>query len=620
MKEKKLPRFFKVFSDFFHKIVYNINAYIDIYVYEPSFTVHFSDKNIKCTWGLTERMVNNELLLKVSEMIKEHPESMEINREALKYVAKRYPIGRIYSVVYIDVKMLPFDKEKSETLLLDTDNYSLEGKFDVEMEFGKCGRIISSVYPTKEAGEFSEEQKSDIKVIAQLFHFYYGQYKIMYSLTKATTNNHMTGLYNPKGYIMKCMEIAHKGDINQYDSCYFNIKGFGLANNVFGPVEGDNIIKRYAQDLDHFREEDEVVGHLGGDNFVALIKRSRIEDFIEYIMNYEGYGYKSDVKRPIKFAACMGVAPLNVKGTRANDVISEASLAFGFARATKQEIVVLDEEMRERLLQRKKIEERFEKAIENGEFVPYFQPKVDIRTGKLVGAEALSRWIRDGKLVSPAEFIPVLEGNGNITVLDFYIFEETCKILADWQKKGYETVPISVNFSRKHLDDDFLADRINQIISHYGIDRDKIVCEITETADYDEKELMTNFLNRMQIYNIKTSIDDFGTGYSSLGVLRDFSVNEIKIDRSFVNRAEFANRDRVIVGSIVNMAKSLDLNVITEGVETDSQLAFLKELGCFYVQGFYFDKPLPMKEFEARLLSGGYKIDNDNENASEVNA
>ncbi|MBQ7707693.1 MAG: GGDEF domain-containing protein [Lachnospiraceae bacterium] len=552
-------------------------------------------------------MVGNELFMKISGMLKEHPESIETQRKAAEYVTGLYPIGKIEKTIFTNLIMLPFDDEKVEFVLFDSGDYCEEGKFTVEMKFEECGGIVSHIYPTKEAGEFTEEQKSDIHIIGSLFHYYVGHYKIMRSLEKATTNNHMTGLPNPKGYIIQCMEVAKKGNIQNYDSCYFNIKGFGLANNMFGPIEGDNIIKRYAKDLENFKEDDEVVGHLGGDNFVALIKRSRMDDFIDYVLNYTGYGMKNERKKEIKFGASIGIAPLNIETSRAKDIISEAALAFGYARATKQEIVVLDDKLTDRLRKKKMIEESFETALENGEFVPYYQPKADIRNGKIVGVEALSRWIKDGKIISPAEFIPVLEENGSITMLDFYIFESVCKNVSDWAKLGHENVPVSVNFSRKHLDDDNLADRINQIISRYDVNREMIIVEITETADYDEKELMTNFLDKMQVYNIKTSIDDFGSGYSSLGVLRDFAVNEIKIDRSFVNREDFSERDRVIVGSIVDMARNLNLSVITEGVETKGQLEFLKGLGCYYVQGFYFDKPLPQLEFEERLLSGGYK-------------
>ena len=460
----------------------------------------------------------------------------------------------------------------------------------------------------KDAGEFTEEQKSDIHIIATMFHFYTGQYKIMSSLKRATMSNYMSGLYNPKGYIIKCIEISHRYNIHDYDSCYFNIKGFGLANNIFGSHEGDNIIKRYAKDLNNFINDDEVVGHLGGDNFVALIRRTRMDDFLDYLLNYSGYGIKNGKQKEVKLSVAIGISPLSREDVKPNDIISEASLALSYARQTKQDIVVLNDELKNKLYHRKQIEETFDKAMEHGEFVPFYQPKVDIRSGKLVGAEALSRWIRNGNLISPAEFIPVLEQNGSITDLDFYIFEETCKNLARWEKDGIELVPISVNFSRKHLDDDNLADRINQIITRHGIDKKYIVAEITETVDYDEKELMTKFLEKMQLYKIKTSIDDFGTGYSSLGVLRDFEINEIKVDRSFINRPKFLDSDRIIVGSIVNMAKQLNLDIITEGVENKEQVDFLNSLECYYVQGFLFDKPLPKDEFEKRLKIGGYDL------------
>ncbi len=553
-------------------------------------------------------MIKNKVIDNVVNMIKDHPESVEANKKAVAYIAEYYPIGRIIVEIHVNVSLLPFDSDASYYNLLDSDNVSEAGEYIVDMPLQDCGRIVSRIFPTKDAGEFTEEQKSDIHIIATMFHFYTGQYKIMSSLKRATMSNYMSGLYNPKGYIIKCIEISHRYNIHDYDSCYFNIKGFGLANNIFGSHEGDNIIKRYAKDLNNFINDDEVVGHLGGDNFVALIRRTRMDDFLDYLLNYTGYGIKNGKQKEVKLSVAIGISPLSREDVKPNDIISEASLALSYARQTKQDIVVLNDELKNKLYHRKQIEETFDKAMEHGEFVPFYQPKVDIRSGKLVGAEALSRWIRNGNLISPAEFIPVLEQNGSITDLDFYIFEETCKNLARWEKDGIELVPISVNFSRKHLDDDNLADRINQIITRHGIDKKYIVAEITETVDYDEKELMTKFLEKMQLYKIKTSIDDFGTGYSSLGVLRDFEINEIKVDRSFINRPKFLDSDRIIVGSIVNMAKQLNLDIITEGVENKEQVDFLNSLECYYVQGFLFDKPLPKDEFEKRLKIGGYDL------------
>lgn len=553
-------------------------------------------------------MIKNKVIDNVVNMIKDHPESVEANKKAVAYIAEYYPIGRIIVEIHVNVSLLPFDSDASYYNLLDSDNVSEAGEYIVDMPLQDCGRIVSRIFPTKDAGEFTEEQKSDIHIIATMFHFYTGQYKIMSSLKRATMSNYMSGLYNPKGYIIKCIEISHRYNIHDYDSCYFNIKGFGLANNIFGSHEGDNIIKRYAKDLNNFINDDEVVGHLGGDNFVALIRRTRMDDFLDYLLNYTGYGIKNGKQKEVKLSVAIGISPLSREDVKPNDIISEASLALSYARQTKQDIVVLNDELKNKLYHRKQIEETFDKAMEHGEFVPFYQPKVDIRSGKLVGAEALSRWIRNGNLISPAEFIPVLEQNGSITDLDFYIFEETCKNLARWEKDVIELVPISVNFSRKHLDDDNLADRINQIITRHGIDKKYIVAEITETVDYDEKELMTKFLEKMQLYKIKTSIDVFGTGYSSLGVLRDFEINEIKVDRSFINRPKFLDSDRIIVGSIVNMAKQLNLDIITEGVENKEQVDFLNSLECYYVQGFLFDKPLPKDEFEKRLKIGGYDL------------
>lgn len=256
----------------------------------------------------------------------------------------------------------------------------------------------------------------------------------------------------------------------------------------------------------------------------------------------------------------------------------------------------------------KNIEHTFKDELKNGNFVVYYQPKFDIETGKIVGVEALSRWINNGKIAPPSMFIPVLEKNGDIVDLDLYVLENLCKDIHNFRNLGNKIVPASCNLSRKDFECEDLEDRIINIIRKYNVKTEDIVIEVTETTTLEENERLARFINTMWKNGILTSIDDFGIGYSSLSALRDFKVNEIKIDRSFINRDTISESDEIIIGSIIDMAKKLNVDVICEGVETKKQADFLTKLGCFRAQGYYYSKPLPKLEFEDLLTTNRNKF------------
>ena len=262
--------------------------------------------------------------------------------------------------------------------------------------------------------------------------------------------------------------------------------------------------------------------------------------------------------------------------------------------------------MSTRIYRQKQIEDRFEEALAGDEFRIYLQPKVDTLTGKIVGAESLARWFCNGIVLYPTEFVPILEREGMVAHLDLYVLKKTCEYLKNWIDKGIEPVQVSVNFSRKDLEYKNLAKEITDIIDSYGIDRNLIEIEVTETASEDERILMTSFLSTLKEQRVATAIDDFGTGYSSLSTLRDFPVSVIKIDRSFINNEELNRSDEIVLKNIVSMANELGIAVVTEGVERPDQTRLLNSVGCHVVQGFLYDNPMPMEDFEKRLVKGSY--------------
>lgn len=413
----------------------------------------------------------------------------------------------------------------------------------------------------------------------------------------------LTGLPNASGYLKQVVVKYQLGNVTDYDAYYFNLKGFGLINKYYGQKEGDEIIRRFAIALRRFAAEDEDIGHLGGDNFVALIhKGERSAQFQKLLSNTKLYAIRYGEKVPLNLVSNIGFMHVE-NDTPLEQIISGAAVACSFAKRTRTTVVELTAELNERIQRRKQIEHGFDKALADHEFTVFYQPKVNAETGKLIGAEALTRWFEFGRIVPPGVFIPVLEESGDITKLDLAMFEIVCSDIAEWKKNPENhIVPISVNISRRDLEDADLAAKLLSIMAKYEV-RDDIVIEITETVNEEEKTNMVRFLRALRANQVKTSIDDFGTGYSSLSVLKEFPISEIKLDRSFIV-GDLNIKDAVIIRYIIRMANDLGIEVIQEGVETKTQLDFVVSLGCSRIQGFYYSRPLPRHDFDEWVKEG----------------
>ena len=247
------------------------------------------------------------------------------------------------------------------------------------------------------------------------------------------------------------------------------------------------------------------------------------------------------------------------------------------------------------------IEAEMEQALLNGEFHVYLQPKINMITSKVYGAEALSRWYHpeDG-IRTPDKYIPIFEENGFIFKLDMYMFEEICKLKAKWYEEGVEfrTIPISINMSRPHLLRSDLVDEIVALTEKYGVNPEEIDIEITENMYIKDHVALIEAVGKLQEHGFYVSIDDFGAGYSALNMLKDIPVNTIKIDKEFLHLSANSERGKKVIKNIILLCKDLKFNVMVEGVETLEQLQFLVGYGCEIAQGFYYSKPITIEEFE----------------------
>ena len=462
----------------------------------------------------------------------------------------------------------------------------------------------ATVYSTQDGLDWTGEELQHLDEILLVFLLHANCYRLTSKIKKSAMTQYLTGLPNSGGFMQFAGRHYAQGTLSNYDSYFFNLKGTRLMNIQYGQSEGDEVLRRYAHILTDWATEDECIGHLGGDNFVALIKKSRSEEFCSMILDgIRTYAERGGIRHSVIVPATVGVMRIDEHLEGPWMIISGPSIALQYAKREGQPFVELTKELIDESNRERMVESAFHSAINNGEFVPYYQPKVDMATGKIIGAEVLARWIQNGQPVPSYQFIPVLERTGEITELDLYMLEHACLDMQTYRAEGRVPVPVSVNISRRDLEQPDLAERIRSCLDRHEISRDDILIEVTETANENEGESMMRFLNALKDANIRTSIDDFGTGFSSLSFLRDYPTNEIKIDRSFINHPELREKDRVIIGNIINMASQLGIEVITEGVETKEQEKFLLELGCRRAQGFLYDKPLSKKEFLSRLTT-----------------
>ena len=333
-----------------------------------------------------------------------------------------------------------------------------------------------------------------------------------------------------------------------------------------------------------------------------LVRSERLDTLLDSLLSVRVHVQLEDFVNTIDIAARVGIYEVRPYDSM-SDVLNKSTVAGMLAKTSLHHNTIwFRDTMLERYLHDKEVANAFSSAINNNEFDVYYQPKVSLDDQTLCGCEALARWNRNGAVIQPSEFVPILEQEGTICVLDFYVLESVCKDIRNWLDQGIEPVRISTNFSKIHLHNKNLAKDILKILDRYQIDTKYIEIELTESSGYEDYDALSEFVNTMKENGIHTSIDDFGTGYSSLTLIKNLNIDNIKLDKSFLNQNETINKsDETVIKTIINMAADLNMQVICEGVETTEHATLLKSLHCPIAQGFLFDEPLTREEFEKRL-------------------
>ncbi len=416
----------------------------------------------------------------------------------------------------------------------------------------------------------------------------------------------LTGLPNLTKVKSDIQKILLANRDKQFAILKVDVTNFKAINEIYGYEIGNKVLCAFRTIASKVPEKSFIIARVGIDEFVFFSGNGFVENVDELTSSYESQ-FKLIVPEIENHHLTFhyGRYIIDKGETDINDIYNKVSLAHTMAK-NKKDCVIWDYDntYKEQVIKATNITNRMKTALDNGEFCAFLQPKVELRHHNLIGAEALVRWIEpDGKMIFPNDFIPVLENNGFIVTLDMYILECVCKLLKKWKDNNQKLIPISVNFSRLHLSNVNFAGDVKDIVDKYEIPHKYIEIEITETTVLENEERFKNLINALHDEKFKISIDDFGTGYSSLGLLKEFKLDTIKLDRSFIMETQENERKELIVDGIVKLAHGLEMSIIAEGVEDLEQAEFLSSIECEAAQGYFFAKPMPMNDFEKNFYS-----------------
>lgn len=462
--------------------------------------------------------------------------------------------------------------------------------------------VIVNTFQAAGAKDWDEEELALIDSFNRILFFCKNRVYMTEALNRIAFFDADTRLGNLKYGIRVLDTLIEQGRIDHYAAFYINIKGMNNINTLVGMDTGTRIMKIYINRIQSILQEPECVCRVGGDNFLIIACRERVDRIVQ-ILGGEVVRYGTALKERIFVSTTTGAYLIPNTIENGYEVMNAVSATLNIARYVEQvPILFYNEKLIQKMMHTRQVETKFEQALVEKEFQVYYQPKVSLHNYELKGAEALCRWIRDGKLVPPDQFIPVLEKSHKICQLDFYMLEQVCRDLRAWIQEGRQVVKISVNFSRKHLSNMDLVRDIVEVIDQYEIPHELIEVELTETITESDFMQLKQIVFDLRQEGIMTSVDDFGTGYSSLNLIREVPFKVLKIDKSFLQQDESEfKRDNIMMKHVIGMASELDMECIAEGVETLENVKLLKDNKCYLAQGFLFDRPLPKQEFERRL-------------------
>lgn len=516
-------------------------------------------------------------------------------------------VCKVLRVAKVDMKCydaISLEKRKNgRYILLYEDGEPDECEVYIKRERTDRGNVvIYSFYKKNDGVAWNQEELERVSVLQTCLFAYNARVRLAQIADQFTFHDTQLGMYNLNFFMKHAGSLISDGRVENYGVCYFNLKHFSMINQRFGRDRGTKIMVDYIGRLEALLDDTELVCRVGGDNFIVLFLKEKLESIIRHMEGIEIT--TEDVDECAFVSAVAGYYMVNKPVKYPSDLMDRANVALNVAKHSKTtDRIFYSEALLELSNERKRIETMFPDAIRNEEFKVYYQPKVFMKDYKLKGAEALCRWYHEDKIVPPDEFIPVLEQSKDICDLDFYMLNHVCADIRRWLDEGRRVVKVSVNLSRCHLGNSHLLQSILDIIDSHNVPHEYIEIELTETTTDVSFNDLKDMVNGLREHGISTSVDDFGVGYSSFNLIREIPWNVIKIDKSFLHDEgdELSGKNRAMLKYVIAIAQEMGMITICEGVETIEQVKLLKEFGCFMAQGFYFDRPLPRERFEAKL-------------------
>lgn len=410
----------------------------------------------------------------------------------------------------------------------------------------------------------------------------------------------LTGLYSREFFYQQVQKCLWDNPDREYDLVCSNIENFKLYNDAFGVPAGDRLLKNIADIFQKEVGENGICGRFDADRFICLQNRTDDnKDWDILIKNYQEAPLDNMKNVVMKW----GIYEINDRTVPVEQMCDRALLAVNSIKGQYNNyFAVYDDSLRSKLLREQAITNVMETALDEEQFSIYFQPKYNLRDDSMVGSEALVRWIHPQMgFLSPGEFIPLFEKNGFITRMDHYVWEKTCSYLKEWKEKGYPIMPVSVNVSRADVYQPDLPVTLYNIVKKYDLDPAYLHLEITESSYMEDPEQLISTVEKLRNLGFIIEMDDFGSGYSSLNMLNQMKLDILKLDMKFIQSETAKPLDQGILRFVVELARWMNLSVVAEGVETRAQLERLRTIGCDYVQGYFFSRPLPVDEFEELL-------------------
>lgn len=412
--------------------------------------------------------------------------------------------------------------------------------------------------------------------------------------------NPVTKLGNFDYLVNESSKLFEEAPNANYSLIAFNIRNIGKINQLFGPTEGDNVVKYAAKVLQKVGQHDRFLfGQIYSNLFGMIVKEESQEAIIAHIE--EITSLLQDYSQNFKVESSFGVYHITDIHQPLMEMVNACTLAQKFIKNPeecnyKEYSIELEADFKQNM----KMSQEMEEAMQDNKFLMYLQPMVDLKTFRVVGAEALVRWDYPGKgILSPYAFIPLFEGTNLVQKLDYYMWEECLKTIRRWIDNKMEPTPISMNISPFHFRDTKFIDYLNELCDHYLIDKNLLVLELPEHGISEQQgDQIKEIIDSLKANGYTICIDNFGSRHSPLNLLRDYPIDKIKIDRSFLSHNSDSEDGMAILRYLIAMAKEVGLTVITEGVETLEQTNFLGEIGSDIAQGYFFSKPVSIREFD----------------------